>query len=62
MKQPSTKDKKALWDLCQKFVQDNDIGGAETIYQCDNVVLNALPFIEKISELVGYKEFSEEEE
>lgn len=43
-----------LLKLCQKFIDDNTISCAETIYGCDWVSLNALEFIESVCELVGY--------
>lgn len=37
------------------FIDKEDIYCAETIYQCDNVVLGALEFIERLADIVGYK-------
>ncbi len=36
------------------FVIDNDIRCVEDIYQQDKVARNALPFIEKLVEAMGY--------
>lgn len=47
--------------LCQKFIRDQQISCAETIYQTDRVILNSPDFIHDICELVGYHEFREEE-
>ena len=45
-----------LIELCQKFIADNDITCAETVYQTDRVIENAYEFIEAICDLVGYHE------
>lgn len=39
----------------REFIDKQDIYSDETIYQCDNVLLNALEFIERVVEIVGYK-------
>ena len=44
-----------LWVLCENFVADNNITCCETIYQTDRVVVNALPLIERVCEIVGYE-------
>ena len=46
--------KDSLWNLCNKFIKDNDISCSETIYQTDRVITNAHEFIEKICDIVGY--------
>lgn len=51
---------KALLELCQKFIDDNDIGCSEVIYQSDRVIENAYEFIESICDIVGYKEYEDE--
>lgn len=43
-----------LLKLCEKFIEDNAILNADTVYQCDCVSSNALEFIEQVCELVGY--------
>lgn len=48
-----------LTQIVKKFIQEQDIGCPETIYQCDSVILNALPFIEELIEVVGYYESKE---
>ena len=48
-----------LWELCRGFVEKQKISCAETIYQCDNVIENAAEFIERICDIVGYKEEKE---
>lgn len=54
--EPSVKDMAALWELCMKFIKDNKIDCAETVYQNDRVIRNAYEFIEEICEIVGYVE------
>ena len=51
--------KEALWELCQKFIEDNGIYCPETVYQTDHVIENAYEFIEDICNIVGYKEEDE---
>ncbi len=52
---------KKLFKICQEFVVEREISCSETIYQCDHVVLNALEFIEKVCEVVGYHVHAEDE-
>ena len=52
---------KELLLLCQKFIKDNEIGCAESIYQSDRVILNSPDFIHDICELVGYHQFEEDD-
>lgn len=49
-----------LLATCQKFVTDNEISCAETIYQTDRVVENSFAFIEAICDIVGYHEDEDE--
>ncbi len=55
-----TNKQKELFVLCKKFVDDNDIGCSEVVYQSDRVIENAYEFIEQICAIVGYKEFEDE--
>lgn len=47
-----------LHQIIDNFIDAMDISCAETIYQTDRVAENALQFIEKICNHVGYKEFN----
>jgi hypothetical protein len=47
-------DVQALLLLCKKFIDEHDIGCAETIYQTDRVIEDASEFIEAICDIVGY--------
>lgn len=38
------------------FIDKQDIGCADTIYQTDRVIENASEFIERLCDFVGYKE------
>jgi hypothetical protein len=42
-------------EIVRRFIEDNGIGCVETIYQTDRVAENALPLIEALCELMGYK-------
>lgn len=41
------------------FIEKQDIACAEAIYQTDNVIQNAYEFIERLADIVGYKEDEE---
>jgi hypothetical protein len=60
--EPSVKDMAALWKLCAKFVEDNNITCAETVYQSDRVIENGYVFIADVCEIVGYVELEDEED
>lgn len=60
MNNPTPKQLHVLWSLCQTFIFEQDIHSSETVYQCDNVILNANEFIENICNIVGYKEIKED--
>lgn len=45
-----------LHALCLKFINDQKITCAETVFQSDHVIENAYGFIEDICEIVGYAE------
>lgn len=51
-----------LWELCQKYINDQTISCGESVYQSDNVILNACEFIENICDIVGYYEYPDCEE
>lgn len=40
--------------IIERFIDDNGISCAESIYQLDKVIQNAYEFIEELCELVGY--------
>ena len=52
--EPSVKDMAKLWNLCIKFIEEQEISCPETIYQTDWVIENAYEFIEDICNEVGY--------
>jgi hypothetical protein len=49
----------ALRTLVKKFINDNTIHCAESVYQTDWVAENSLEFIESLCEVVGYYEGEE---
>jgi len=59
--EPTHAELMALWNVCSKFIKDQEIGCAETIYQTDWVIENAYEFIEKVCGVVGYLPYEEEE-
>lgn len=60
-REPSIKEMATLWNMCAGFIQDNDIGCAEAIYQRDWIIENAQVLIEKICNEIGYVEYKEDE-
>jgi hypothetical protein len=45
-----------LYEEVEKFIAENQITCPETIYQSDRVNVEALEFIERLCEIVGYCE------
>jgi hypothetical protein len=43
-----------LLELCERFIKEQNIFCAETIYQSDHVIENAYEFIENVADIVGY--------
>jgi hypothetical protein len=60
-KEPSHAELKALWDVCVKFIETQEIGCAETIYQSDRVIENATQLVEDVCNVVGYLPYEDEE-
>lgn len=50
-----------LWALCKKFIEDEKISCAESVYQTDSVIINAYELIEKICNIVGYHKYEDDE-
>lgn len=46
--------KDKLWKLCEKFIKDNTISCAETVYQCDWVGEHSPALVMKICRIVGF--------
>jgi hypothetical protein len=46
--------KQALWDACEKFIQENQISCPESIYQRDSMWEKSPEFVESVCEIVGY--------
>ena len=51
--------KERLWEIVEKFIEDNHISCPEAIGQCDWVITNAYDLIEDICNIVGYYEDKE---
>lgn len=52
----------ALWEHCERFITDQKIGCAESVYQTDRVITNAYEFIEGVCDIVGYYEDEDDDE
>jgi hypothetical protein len=59
---PANKAMAVLWKLCAKFVEDNNITCAETVYQSDRVIRNAYIFMKEVCKIVGYVDYEDEDE
>lgn len=44
----------AVLQAAEKFIREQRIGCADTVYQCDWVIENAYEFIQEVCEAVGY--------
>jgi hypothetical protein len=62
MKRKKTDPKDVLWDMCQAWIAEREITCAESVYQCDQIALDSLEFIESVCDIVGYAEFEEDED
>ena len=51
-----------LYDIVEKFINDNRIWGAECIYTYDRVIENSYEFMHKLCDVVGYKELEDEDD
>lgn len=51
-----------VYNICVDFINKNQIGCSETIYQSDRVIENSLPLIEQICNAIGYYKFTDEDE
>jgi hypothetical protein len=49
-----------LWQLCAAFITTHEITAPETIYQNENVIMEASIFIEAICDVVGYHKPTED--
>jgi len=56
-----TEQRLALYDLCLKFIDENDISCEEDAYQSNRVIQGAYDFIADVCNIVGYKEFNDDE-
>lgn len=59
--EPSVAEMATLWNVCRKFIEEQEIGCADTIHQCDWVIEHAYEFIEDVCEVVGYKPYEDDE-
>lgn len=49
-----------LFDLCGRFVAEQQISCPEAVYQTDRVIENAYELIESICDIVGYYKYPDE--
>lgn len=62
MDEPTHAELIALWNVCAKYIKEQSIHCAETIYQTDWVIENAYEFIEDVCNVVGYEKYEKYEE
>ena len=63
MKKQTALTKKEMNDLhalCLKFINDQKIACAETVFQSDHVIVAAYEFIREICDIVGYAEYNDD--
>jgi hypothetical protein len=51
-----------LYQLVEKFIEDQRIICEESIYQTDRVIENAYEFIADLCNVVGYKDIEDEDD
>jgi hypothetical protein len=51
---PEEQKAQQLVEFCRKFIEEQSITCAETVYQTDRVGENSFAFIEGVCEIVGY--------
>lgn len=51
-----------LLKLCRRFIAEQHIYCAETVYQSDRVIENAYEFIEDVCDIAGYFPSDDEDE
>jgi hypothetical protein len=57
---PTKKELTDLWNVVEKFIDEQQISCPDNISQCDWVIENAYEFIEKCCDVVGYYEYPED--
>jgi len=50
-----------LYDLCKRFVDENNVWEACCVTDNDKTYLNSIDLVVEICEIVGYKEFTDDE-
>lgn len=60
-REPTHAELMALWNVAVRFIKEQEIGCAETIYQTDWVIENAYEFVEAVCDVVGYLPLEDEE-
>lgn len=43
-----------VWEICEKFMKDQEIRCVEDVHQTDRVIENAYEFIEEVCNIIGY--------
>ena len=61
MMEPTHAELIALWNACKYFVNEYEIGCVEQIWQTDSVIIAAPELVECVCEIVGYKEYEDDE-
>lgn len=59
---PTIKQLSDLWNICQKFVQEQKPTCSESIYQVDSINLATPELVQEICECVGYYKYKEDSE
>jgi glutaminase len=51
-----------LYDIVEKFIEEQNIWSDECVYQSDRVIENAYAFIAELCDIVGYKPLEDEDD
>lgn len=54
-----TEKRHLLYNLCKKFIEEQEITCGESVYQTDRVIENAYELIENICDIVGYYKYED---
>lgn len=61
MNKPKADTATKLLEYVKKYIEENEISSGEAVFQVDSLSLDALNFMEKCCEIVGYHKFEDEE-
>ena len=57
--EPTDEQLRTLWKHATDFMRAEKVTSYEAVYQMDNVIQHAYPFLERMGEIVGWDEYDE---